>query len=228
MSDSDSPKRKPIPPHSPELLAELEQNVGVPDGFFAHIIHEDDWSFIIKLHSLVEAGLAQLLLAHFNDPRLEPTISAMNIGGRIGKLSLVRELALLPAHNIKFIQKLTEIRNRLVHRISNINFSIDAYIRSLDRHQQLDLIDACGDGVIPSGNLIIGRPYEDLQLEELLRDPRKSFWWSSVFVLGNLAKSRSYHETGHKIAELERTAGIRAIEHFDALAKSTASSSPKS
>ena len=59
-----------IPAHSPKLIAELEKDVGVCEGFFSQIIHEDDWSLIIKLHGLVEAGLTQILISYFGDPRL--------------------------------------------------------------------------------------------------------------------------------------------------------------
>jgi hypothetical protein len=194
------------PPYSPELIAELESDIGVPNGFFSNIIHEDDWSFIVKLHGMVEAGLTQLIVAHFGDARLEVTISKMNISGPSGKLAIVRALELLPKHNINFIQKLNEMRNLLVHRISNVGFSIDAHFRSLDPQQLADLIASCGDGVIPD-ELDFKTAYEEQQKETFFRDPRKLFWWSSVWVLGNLAKSTMFHSTTPEIAETERKIG---------------------
>jgi hypothetical protein len=201
-----------LPPYSPELISQLEADIGVPDGFFSHIIHEDDWSFIVKLHGMIEAGLTQLLLAHFGDPRLEIPISKMNVAGPSGKLAFVRTLELLPKHNLKFIQKLTDMRNLVVHRISNVSFSIDAHIRSLQQEQLSDLIDACGDGVIPEKHDFT-RPYEEQQLETFLKEPRKFFWWSSVWVLGNLAKSKRFHVAKRGIAETERELGRLYLKH---------------
>jgi hypothetical protein len=200
---------EPIPPHSPQLISELEKEVGVSEGFFSQIIHEDDWSLIIKIHGLIEAGLTQILFSYFGDSRLEPLFSRMNIGGRLGKLSFVQSLALLPERNIKFIRELSEIRNKIVHRIANVNFSIEDYFKSLDRQKILDFVDACGDGVIPEdwAGFDQSRSYEEKQADSFLKNPRDLFWWSSVFVLGNISKSKGFHKASRELADLERQAG---------------------
>ena len=46
-------------------IAELEQRIGVAPGFFDGLVQEDDWSFVIKLHALLEAACTHFLLFHF-------------------------------------------------------------------------------------------------------------------------------------------------------------------
>lgn len=46
-------------------ILELESKIGVKSGFFASLLEEDDWSFVIKLHALFEAACTHLLLYHF-------------------------------------------------------------------------------------------------------------------------------------------------------------------
>lgn len=204
-----------IPAHSPELITQLEKDVGVPEGFFATIIHEDDWSLVIKLHGLIEAGLTQILAAYFDDPRLESLFARMGLGGQFGKLAFIRALELLPGYNISFIQKVADIRNSVVHRIDNVSFSIEAHLRSLDHATLLKFVEACGDGVIPEGDDWSRPPYEERQVEQLLKDPRKSFWWSSVYVLGNISKSKMFHKASRRIEEIERQAGRVILKKGD-------------
>lgn len=195
-----------IPPYKPELIAQFESDIGVPEGFFSRIIHEDDWSFIVKLHGMFEAGLTQLLLAHLGEVRLETPLAKLNVMGASGKLAFVRALELLPQHNLNYIQKLTEIRNSIVHKVSNVIFSIEDHIRGLNQQDLQGLINACGDGIIPK-QLDFCRPFEDQRKETFLQNPRELFWWSGLLVLGNLAKSKQFHTAKREIADVEKDVG---------------------
>jgi len=203
-----------IPAYSPSLIKEFESDIGVPDGFFSKIIHEDDWSFVVKLHGMIEAGLTQLILAHFGDTRLELPISKMNMNGASGKLAFVRALELLPPHNISFIQKLSEMRNTITHQISNISFSIATHIQALDPQQLRNLVESCGDGIMPEISLLSTQSYEERCVEQLKNEPRRLFWWSSVYVLGNITKSKRWHSLKRKLAEMEREMGCMSRQLF--------------
>ncbi len=58
-----------------DLVVDLERRIGLPEGFFAHLLDENDWSFIIKLHALFEAACTHMLLFHFQEPELEGLIT---------------------------------------------------------------------------------------------------------------------------------------------------------
>ena len=42
-------------------VAELEQGIGLQNGFFIRLVAEDDWSFVIKIHALYEAAVTKLI-----------------------------------------------------------------------------------------------------------------------------------------------------------------------
>lgn len=46
-----------------EAVEELVKELGLPEGFYAELLGEDDWSFIIKLHALMEAAVTGLIVA---------------------------------------------------------------------------------------------------------------------------------------------------------------------
>ena len=41
---------------------EIEKSLGLPKNFIRELLNEDDWSFIIKIHVLLEASISFLLL----------------------------------------------------------------------------------------------------------------------------------------------------------------------
>jgi len=44
-----------------DSLTILEKNCGSPTGFCLTLFEEDDWSFVINLHALLESAISQLL-----------------------------------------------------------------------------------------------------------------------------------------------------------------------
>ena len=44
-----------------ESLQELELDLGLPKGFCFKLLEEDDWSFVIKLHALLESAVSELI-----------------------------------------------------------------------------------------------------------------------------------------------------------------------
>lgn len=119
---------------------ELPLNFGLPDDFFLKLKEEDDWSFIIKLHALFEGVSSHLLSYHFQDSRLENALSQLEMSGKsTGKLAFLTSLELINKDNKKFILKLSEIRNSLVHDVRNTTFSLSDMYSSLDKNQRKQL-----------------------------------------------------------------------------------------
>jgi len=49
-----------------ESPSPFETELGLPDGFLQRLRNsDDDWSFIIKVHALMEASVSYLLVHHF-------------------------------------------------------------------------------------------------------------------------------------------------------------------
>jgi hypothetical protein len=206
-------------PINHELIAAFEREQSLPDGFLNEMHQEDDWSFIVKLHALIEAGVTQILINHFGDTRLDDTFASMALGGRHGKLSLVKTLALLPDYNIAFVRRLNDIRNTVVHKISNVTFNISTYIAELKPGERTKLATEMGDGLIPVDFISDGpfceTPYEELQQKQLLKEPRASFALSALVLLTNICKSKERERLMREIKELERRAGKTAMGRKD-------------
>jgi hypothetical protein len=45
-----------------DIVEESEPLLGLEKGFFRKLLTEDDWSFVIKTHALIEAALTRLAL----------------------------------------------------------------------------------------------------------------------------------------------------------------------
>lgn len=74
----------------------LEQELDVPEKFISSLMEEDDWSFIIKCHALIESLLNQSITKTLNEPSLEKVISRLDTSHpSIGKLTIAKELELL-------------------------------------------------------------------------------------------------------------------------------------
>jgi hypothetical protein len=68
-------------------LRELERSLGLPEGFIERLEEEDDWSFVIKAHALVEAAMTQLLVHELHKPQLGDIIARLDMTAPFGKLA---------------------------------------------------------------------------------------------------------------------------------------------
>ncbi|MFN8482181.1 MAG: hypothetical protein U0768_03850 [Anaerolineae bacterium] len=125
------------------VLLELAHNLGLPDGFLRGLLDEDDWSFVIKAHSFVEAALTHLLVVHFGNPALEPIFAQLQTSNpRTGKLAFIEACDLLDKPARRFVHSLSELRNHLVHDVSNVGFAFPTYIASLSDRQRKEFLKA--------------------------------------------------------------------------------------
>src|SRR5438034_11277208 len=61
---------------------------------------------------------------------------------RVGKVAFASALELLTDYERRFIVKLSELRNRLVHNIANVTFNLKAYVDSLEKNQKAAFVHA--------------------------------------------------------------------------------------
>jgi len=108
-----------------ESLRELELDLGLPKGFCNKLLEEDDWSFVIKLHALLESALSELITRALQRKQLSDIFSRIEMSNtKTGKLAFVRALNLLPAGHIQFMRKLSELRNVIAHKIQNTGINL--------------------------------------------------------------------------------------------------------
>jgi len=115
-----------------DFFKDLEAELGVTPAFFNGLLKEDDWSFVIKLHSLIEAAATHLLVEVLDKPEARDVISFLELSNsRTGKIAFLDSMDLLDSNSRRFIQTLSEVRNKLVHNVANVNLSLEQFVANL-------------------------------------------------------------------------------------------------
>jgi hypothetical protein len=130
-----------------EYVEEVEPSLGVAKGFFRKLLNsEDDWSFVIKTHALIESTLTRLIQVTVQPQPLAEFIATLDVsGGRHSKVMLLRKCKLLENDEEKFVRGLSKIRNQLVHNVRHTNFGLKKYVEDLDDNQKNEFLsNSCG------------------------------------------------------------------------------------
>lgn len=114
-------------------IERLESDLRLPSGFFGKLVYDDDWSFVIKLHALIEAAITHLLTMHFGQPALAEVFSFLEMSNqRTGKIAFARASGLIDSDIKRFVQKLSELRNQFAHNVTNTTLTLRQFFSSLD------------------------------------------------------------------------------------------------
>lgn len=161
-----------------EILVDLERGLVLPTGFLRDLLTQDDWSFVIKCHALVESAVTYVLTAAL-DSRLADTMGRLNIGGRSGKIAFLDALELFDSDQRDFIRRLSELRNSVVHDVKNVNFTFATHVASLTTQQRSQFAKFA---------VYFVRYQQDPQkkqkfVDEALTYPKFNLWWGMIGVL---------------------------------------------
>src|ERR1039457_2357123 len=114
----------------------VKENIGVSEQFLKQLDKDDDWTLIIKIHTMVECGLTDLILGQLNAPRLAKAIARLETGNqKTGKLAFVNAFDLLQSAECRYIQILCELRNKCAHDVKSFHFDISAHVGAFDEKQ---------------------------------------------------------------------------------------------
>jgi hypothetical protein len=124
-----------------DLLRTFSDKVGSKlqetNEFLAHLAEEDDWSFVIKSHALIEATVTRLITSTLGDKRISPPLERLPLSdNQMGKIAIAKQLGVLDGPQRKFIKWYSELRNSLVHKVENIEFSFSEHWAGLDQNQK--------------------------------------------------------------------------------------------
>ncbi len=174
----------------------FEKDIGITKGFLAKLLKDDDWSFIIKLYSLFEAALTHLLVKELGRDELENVVSLLELAhSKKGKLAFARQLRLISPEEATYIKKLSELRDKIVHNVVNINFDIGAHVEKLDPQQFKSFANAFGFSIkkeIKANDKKINRNHY------IKKQPKMAIW------IGAFSCLETIYE-GKRSAELSRT-----------------------
>lgn len=111
---------------------ELEKELGLPKDWVITVAGEDDWSFIIKAHALLEAAANNAIENQLQRNELSDVVARLEFSrAHIGKVHILIKLGILDSECKRFCSKLSETRNHFVHNVKNVENSLDKFIESL-------------------------------------------------------------------------------------------------
>jgi hypothetical protein len=166
-------------PELAEDITAIENRLGIRLGFLAALETEDDWSFVIKSHALIESLSAELLTAYFDLPSLIDVFSKLPLSVKeTGKVAFLAKAELLTKHELQFIHGLSRLRNELVHNIRNTDFSLISYIAALDPNQRDSFVSHLGWAIHDEHNKI-----SPANRGQFTRTPKSGIWLGVKFLV---------------------------------------------
>lgn len=155
-------------------IVELEDRLSIPAGFFERLRKEDDWSFVIKAHALLEASLSHWISVKLGHPELLGILTHLDTSDpKRGKVGFLKKLNQLENCDSKFISALSELRNNLVHNVANTAFSFEEYVQRMDKNQKKSFCNSFGLAYLDedaNGRDVV------LHHEQILTNPKLAIW----------------------------------------------------
>lgn len=168
-----------------EAVSSLEMKLQIKNGFFDSLFKEDDWSFIIKAHAIIEAAVSSLITQYLGKEELVEIFSRIELSNKsYGKIIFLKYLKLLEKEERRFISSLSEIRNKLVHNIKEIDFSLIAYVKTLQKDQKESFINSFGYCYLiedKNGSRKVEKR------DQIIKDPKRAIWLSLKYILAILS-----------------------------------------
>lgn len=159
----------------------FESRLGLPNGFYEHLLKEDDWSFVIKASALFEAASTHLLSIKFRAPAIESELAFLEQANpRNGKIVLLKKMEAIYPDQAYFLTKLANLRNHIAHNIVNVNFSFQTYIDGFDKQQKKAFVAWAGHGIADNVEI---KGHKVSRSDLVLSNPKISIWLTAAEVL---------------------------------------------
>lgn len=184
-----------------QMSSSLKRHEEMLTGFH----EESDWAFIIKSHALFEASLNQAVLHVLGDDRIKRFTEKLSVSY---KVRLARDLGVLDESQVEFIKYFSEIRNKLVHNVNNVNFDLKEHVASLPRTKAKEFASA----------IVWKKKDEEVTKIWLTRvhDSPKLVILVFMFMLLTLLQLKALEASGHrKIAQLSSETADEFFERFN-------------
>jgi hypothetical protein len=173
-----------------DAIKNVESRLGVATGFFDLLENEDDWSFVIKSHALIETSCSELLTIYFRKPSLENIFSRLELGEKYtGKIAFLSCLELLNTNERKYIQELSSLRNKLVHSSKNLNFKFSEHVEGMDANQKNTFVNAFSVGAEITPQL----------KSQILKNPKHTIWQNLKYLIAIISLQIDTHNFKNEI-----------------------------
>jgi hypothetical protein len=164
------------------IIDRLEQALGLPHAFYERLVDgDDDWSFVLRVHALMEASLTTLLSERIGGrdlpdmSKLTNALSHLEMSRvHVGKVELAFTLGLIGDRDRLFLRTLSEFRNTFVHDIKNVTLKLVDHVAAFDKNQRRNFANALYD--TPT----------DHMTAVAVTHPRRTIWFISFMLLRHL------------------------------------------
>ncbi|MEY2538156.1 MAG: hypothetical protein QOG67_1896 [Verrucomicrobiota bacterium] len=183
----------------------LTDSVGISKTLLQSLKTDDDWTFVIKMHGILEAGLNHLLMVRLDDSRLSEVVSKMETNNsRTGKMAFVKAYDLLPDDSCSFVQVLSKIRNDAVHDIKNFDLNLVEYFKTFSSKKLKDWKTALASGLPPITNV---DGIERASRDTVLENPRYAIFTGCMAIMFRILQRQTMAEGDRKVMDAMRSLG---------------------
>lgn len=171
-------------------LADLERMVGLPVGFVAGLIDEnEDWAFIVKINVVLEAALNAVLAEISPGHDLAEFVGQLGLQGRSGKLALAKSSGVLSPAYAEAFAALASIRNKFVHSLAGLAGSFEVYAKQLSEQERVDFGRQCL--VVDAKHVA---EFRGQSLDFFASQMRPRIWWCAACLLMALYNGKLTNE----------------------------------
>jgi len=118
------------PKNAYEAAQLISKELSLPNDFAVCLLREDDWSFVLKSHALVEACVMCAFDARFPDRSIREFLKDLSMAKRV---DLAKQLGVLSEDMFGPIRTLSRIRNDLAHDVEQVKFTFDTYLADAEK-----------------------------------------------------------------------------------------------
>ena len=185
-----------------QAITRLEEDLSISSGFLTRLQDEDDWSFVIKSHAVLEAALSHLLSQALTEPSLHSVFANLETSNtRSGKLAFLKQLDLLNEDARRFIRSFSELRNNLVHDIGQVGFNFRDHLSSLDKQKTDAFVRSFG--YFANGETFEQGAKEFNTREFMLKNPKKGAWYSVMALCAVIYMTKDLSKIRRTVRELQ-------------------------
>ena len=175
-----------------EAFEEVGRKLGLHEGFLQSLHNDnDDWSFVIKAHALIEAVSTHWICEVIGKEELREVISQLEMSNsKRGKGKFLEVLGLIDSEAKRFLRNLSELRNTFAHDVKYVEISLPEYYS--------DLSDGDKKKFIKAWKFSFASETSEKVKKELIEIMPKTVIWMGIYrffsKLAMLELQRSYEE----------------------------------
>lgn len=177
------------------FLGELE----LPKDYYNNLLNEDDWGFIIKLSALLEAVTSNLLVKKFDKECLKEAFTFLDYAnGKYGKIKLLYDMEVIDKTQYKILRAFAELRNSVVHNVSNVSFSFEQMIKKFtDDKQHNKIVELYGYGLTDTIEI---KEIKVKKRDFVLDNVKIAIWITIGEIIGCLHLDKEFEEYKKKLS----------------------------